>query len=158
MTSSAETRASQLVKAASITAVFTIVANLITVGANVYTAKITQDRQTATEVSNKFDAAANQIVEAVGSFIVALNEKGDLSTPKKKIQDITATQVVELDHLRKRAPKASSIAAYQDALMRFNETAQKLDSPADIGPWSQAFELVMKARQSVSAELEKARG
>lgn len=112
-----------------------------------------QDRQGKLEAIAAFDQSNNGVIQAVGEFLFAINEKKDTSEAKKKIAQLAAKQSSELARLRILFAKAKYISIYQENLDEFNKIAQHMSDASEMRAFIEGFDRVNNSKTSALQEL-----
>ncbi|WP_156375670.1 hypothetical protein [Methylobacterium sp. Leaf125] len=135
-----------------------LVGSLIATGTSLYTAYVTfqyqsasQDRQIMVDRVNKFDSSGSEIVEAISTFLKALNARQELSDSKEKFRSVLSQQVQEAESLNTflGGVQRKRITDYQSAVINFNKQVQSFSNQDDIGNWVENVGRLLDTRRNL---------
>ena len=143
-------------------AILTSVLSLGGSGLSVYFSYHAQDRQVRIEQVSKFDAASNNLLEAAGVFIAAINagKQQDIDAARIKVRTVVAGQIQDTEIFRNTfdGGVTSLINQYQTALGQFSQVAENTKSVIEMRPWVESFGRVLDSRRALSVALSRELG
>ncbi|WP_156394109.1 hypothetical protein [Methylobacterium sp. Leaf94] len=141
-----------------------VITSLISAGVSVYSARLSYEYQSVTQVNQikidkvqKFDANSSEIVDALNTFIIAVNKSQDLTKAKEKFKTVLLSQIQDAESIKRLFGKEENalISSYQNEVVKFNKDVQTFVDAKDIGQWAENLGKVLDLRSDLVKQLQE---